>query len=106
MTFEFGDGKQNDSKIESRVAAYEVIRKQMLETYGRPAVIEGSCPTGDQITESYVHDGAELANCDMTWSLSGQSINLTLVVGQADMFVYTKLRAEALRSLTTVRRTA
>jgi hypothetical protein len=67
-----------------------VIRKQMLETYGRPAAIEGTCPTGGEIIASYVRDGAGFANCDMTWSLAGQSVNLTLVVGQADMSVYTK----------------
>ncbi len=90
MLFEFGAGKPNDAAIESRVAAYDVIRKQMLGKYGRPAVIEGRCPTGDQIIESYVRDGAGFANCEMTWSMRGQNINLSLIVGQSNMLVYTK----------------
>ncbi len=90
MLFEFGDGKANDAAIESRAAAYDVIRQQMLEKYGRPAVIEGRCPTGDQLIESYVHDGAGFANCEMTWSLPSQSVRLSLVVGRSNMLVYTK----------------
>lgn len=36
-----------------------------------------------------MRDSAGLANCDKTLSLLGQSVNVTFVIGQADMYIYT-----------------
>ena len=42
-----------------------------------------------------MRDGAGFANCDKTLSLLGQSVNVTLVIGQADMYIYTSTSGSA-----------